>query len=91
MTARRMLEIAEEFFTSLGLKPMPKSFWDHSLIEKPKDREIVCHGIYNYTFKYSFTVNKYIIIIIIIIIVKLQLVRGIFAMERITESSNALT
>jgi hypothetical protein len=44
MTAKKMFEISEEFFTSLGLKPMPKEFWDNSVIEKPKEREIVCHG-----------------------------------------------
>lgn len=45
MTTKKMFEISEEFFTSLGLKEMPKEFWDHSVIEKPKDREIVCHGM----------------------------------------------
>ncbi|XP_035222390.1 uncharacterized protein LOC118195242 [Stegodyphus dumicola] len=44
MTALEMFKISEEFFTSLGLKPMPEEFWKHSLIEKPKDREIICHA-----------------------------------------------
>ncbi|GFT27516.1 angiotensin-converting enzyme, partial [Nephila pilipes] len=44
LTALEMFKISEEFFTSLGLKPMPEEFWKHSLIEKPKDREIICHA-----------------------------------------------
>ncbi|GFY40190.1 angiotensin-converting enzyme [Trichonephila inaurata madagascariensis] len=44
LSALEMFQISEEFFTSLGLKPMPKEFWKHSLIEKPKDREIICHA-----------------------------------------------
>ena len=39
-----MFEVAEEFFTSLGLKKVPQSFWEDSLIEKPDDREVVCHA-----------------------------------------------
>ena len=44
MTPYEMFKTSEEFFISLGLKPMPESFWKHSLIEKPKDREIICHA-----------------------------------------------
>ncbi|XP_055929558.1 inactive angiotensin-converting enzyme-related protein-like [Argiope bruennichi] len=44
LSALEMFKISEEFFTSLGLKPMPEEFWRHSLIEKPKDREIICHA-----------------------------------------------
>ncbi|KAG8175126.1 hypothetical protein JTE90_010533 [Oedothorax gibbosus] len=44
LSALEMFQISEEFFTSLGLKPMPEEFWKHSLIEKPKDREIICHA-----------------------------------------------
>ena len=44
MTATEMFRIAEEFFTSLGLKPMPETFWRQSVIEKPTDRDIVCHA-----------------------------------------------
>lgn len=44
-TARKMFETAEEFFTSIGLQPMPPSFWEKSVIEKPNDgREIICHA-----------------------------------------------
>ncbi|XP_015913714.1 angiotensin-converting enzyme [Parasteatoda tepidariorum] len=44
LSALEMFQISEEFFTSLGLKPMPAEFWKHSLIEKPKNREIICHA-----------------------------------------------
>ena len=39
-----MFETAEEFFTSLGLIEMPPEFWNNSIIEKPEDRDIVCHA-----------------------------------------------
>lgn len=44
MTALEIFKISEEFFTSLGLKAMTDEFWKNSIIEKPKDREIVCHA-----------------------------------------------
>lgn len=39
-----MFETSDEFFTSLGLIPMPAAFWEDSVIEKPNDREMVCHA-----------------------------------------------
>ena len=39
-----MFEKAEDFFTSLGLEPMTDTFWSKSLIERPDDREVVCHA-----------------------------------------------
>lgn len=40
-----MFRVAEEFFTSLGLSPMPPEFWAESMLEKPTDgREVVCHA-----------------------------------------------
>lgn len=35
---------AEKFFTSLGLRPLPQSFWEKSMLTKPRDREVVCHA-----------------------------------------------
>jgi len=43
-TAKKMVELAESFFVSLGLKKLPQSFYDKSMIEKPKDREVICHA-----------------------------------------------
>ena len=41
MTVHEMFRTAEEFFVSLGLDPMPTSFWNKSVFEKPSDgREI---------------------------------------------------
>lgn len=45
MTVHEMFRTAEEFFVSLGLEPMPASFWNKSVFEKPSDgREINCHA-----------------------------------------------
>nr|XP_036852820.1 angiotensin-converting enzyme-like [Manis javanica] len=44
-TPRRMFEEADKFFTSLGLLPVPPTFWNRSMLEKPTDgREVVCHA-----------------------------------------------
>jgi hypothetical protein len=45
-TPRKMFEVAEEFFTSINLSPMPELFWKNSIIEKPRDRDIICHARY---------------------------------------------
>lgn len=37
-----MVQTAEEFFTSTGLKPMPVEFWRNSMIERPSDRAVTC-------------------------------------------------
>lgn len=39
-----MFKLAEEFFTSIGLSPMPEQFWKGSILEKPENRELVCHA-----------------------------------------------
>ncbi len=39
-----MVEIAEDFFLSLGFKPLPDTFWERSLFIKPQDRNVVCHA-----------------------------------------------
>lgn len=40
----KMVKLGESFFTSLGLAPLPKTFWERSQFVKPKDREVVCHA-----------------------------------------------
>ena len=42
--AQKMVKTAEGFFTSLGLDPLPETFWQRSLFLKPKDRDVVCHA-----------------------------------------------
>jgi len=39
-----MYQVAEEFFTSIGLDPMPQGFWTKSMLVKPSDRDVVCHA-----------------------------------------------
>ena len=39
-----MVEIAENFFLSLGFEPLPKTFWERSLFIKPQDHNVVCHA-----------------------------------------------
>ncbi len=40
----KMVKTGERFFTSLGLDPLPPSFWQRSMLVKPRDREVVCHA-----------------------------------------------
>jgi peptidyl-dipeptidase A len=40
----RLVRLGESFFTSLGLDPLPATFWERSMLQKPKDREVVCHA-----------------------------------------------
>lgn len=42
--ALKMVKLGEGFFTSLGMDPLPKTFWERSLFLKPKDREVECHA-----------------------------------------------
>jgi peptidyl-dipeptidase A len=39
-----MVKYGENFYTSLGFEPLPKTFWERSLFTKPADREVVCHA-----------------------------------------------
>ncbi|KAH9508610.1 hypothetical protein Btru_052156 [Bulinus truncatus] len=40
-----MFQMADEFFQSLGLIPMPYEFWNKSMFEQPTDnRSVVCHA-----------------------------------------------
>ncbi|XP_021562285.1 angiotensin-converting enzyme-like, partial [Carlito syrichta] len=44
-TPQRMFKEADDFFTSLGLLPVPPEFWNKSMLEKPTDgRQVVCHA-----------------------------------------------
>ncbi len=42
--ATKMVKTAEDFFSSLGLEPLPETFWERSMITRPRDREVVCHA-----------------------------------------------
>lgn len=39
-----MVKIGEKFYTSLGFAPLPPTFWQRSLMVKPRDRDVVCHA-----------------------------------------------
>ncbi|SFL69615.1 peptidyl-dipeptidase A [Rugamonas rubra] len=43
-SAKDMTAYAERFYTSLGMQKLPESFWERSLLTKPKDRDVVCHA-----------------------------------------------
>ncbi len=42
--AVKLTQTAEGFYTSLGFPPLPDTFWQRSLLERPRDREVVCHA-----------------------------------------------
>lgn len=42
--ALKMFETADKFFSDMGLIAVPQEFWDESMIEKPEDRDVVCHA-----------------------------------------------
>jgi len=44
ITAKKMVQTAEGFFVSLGMPKLPETFWERSMITKPRDREVVCHA-----------------------------------------------
>ncbi len=39
-----MVHYGENFYTSLGLRKLPQTFWMRSLFTKPRDRDVVCHA-----------------------------------------------
>ncbi len=42
--SKKMVRTAENFFVSLGMPKLPETFYERSLFEKPKDRDVVCHA-----------------------------------------------
>ncbi len=43
-TPVKIVKTGDAFFQSLGIEPLPETFWERSLIDKPKDRNVVCHA-----------------------------------------------
>ncbi len=43
-TPTDMVKIGEGFYTSLGLAPLPETFWQRSQIVRPEGREVICHA-----------------------------------------------
>ena len=42
--AVKMVKAGEGFYSSLGFAPLPATFWDRSMITRPRDREVLCHA-----------------------------------------------
>jgi len=38
-----MFETGDDFYKSMGLLPLPPTFYKLSMFEKPTDREVICH------------------------------------------------
>lgn len=43
-TAEQIARTSERFYTSVGLAPLPQTFWERSQIVRPEGREVVCHA-----------------------------------------------
>ena len=43
-TPVKMTQTGEAFYSSLGFAPLPKTFWERSMLERPRDREVTCHA-----------------------------------------------
>jgi peptidyl-dipeptidase A len=39
----KIVRTADQWYTSIGFAPEPASFWERSMITRPRDREVVCH------------------------------------------------
>jgi len=42
--AVQMVKAGEGFYTSLGLQALPASFYERSMLVRPRDRDVVCHA-----------------------------------------------
>jgi peptidyl-dipeptidase A len=42
--AKAMVKYGERFYVSIGLAPLPETFWQRSQFAKPRDRDVVCHA-----------------------------------------------
>ena len=43
-TTLKMFETADNFYANMGLLRVPETFWNLSMLERPKDgRNVVCH------------------------------------------------
>jgi peptidyl-dipeptidase A len=42
--AKKMVQMGEGFYTSLGMDPLPATFWERSQLVKPAGKNVVCHA-----------------------------------------------
>jgi peptidyl-dipeptidase A len=40
----KMVKTGEGFYSSLGFAPLPQTFWERSMLTRPRDREVTCHA-----------------------------------------------
>lgn len=40
----KMVQQAENFFSSLGFEPLPETFWERSMFQQPEGRDVQCHA-----------------------------------------------
>ncbi|MES3030372.1 MAG: M2 family metallopeptidase [Pseudomonadota bacterium] len=40
----KMVKTGENFYSSVGMSPLPDTFWRRSMVTRPRDREVVCHA-----------------------------------------------
>ena len=43
-TPEQVIRTSEQFYTSVGMDPLPQTFWERSQIVRPEGREVVCHA-----------------------------------------------
>ncbi len=41
---QKLVKLGESFFTSMGMDPLPPTFWERSQFVKPAGRDVVCHA-----------------------------------------------
>ena len=44
VVSKQMTERAQDFYVSLGMPRLPKSYWEKTQFIKPLDRDVVCHA-----------------------------------------------
>jgi peptidyl-dipeptidase A len=42
--SKKMVRTAEAFFVGMGMDPLPDTFWERSMLDKPEGRDVVCHA-----------------------------------------------
>merc|ERR1719245_2622375 len=44
-TGLKMFQTADDFYHNMGMRRVPESFWNKSMLTKPTDgREVICHA-----------------------------------------------
>ncbi len=41
---KKMVKTGENFFVSVGFDPLPQTFWERSMLVRPRDRDVICHA-----------------------------------------------